>query len=68
MQRNVPLSLILVREAGGHAYPLARVNDPALVRQVQHAVVVEKRSQAQQAPDAFIARRLQREAAEIEEA
>ena len=62
------LSLLLVRETGGNALPLARVNDPALVQRIRDAVVHEKRAEAQRAPDDFLARRLQREASEIERA
>ncbi|MCU1339652.1 MAG: hypothetical protein JWO19_5233 [Bryobacterales bacterium] len=68
MQRDIPLSLILVREFGGQAHPLARVNDPGLVRLVRDALVQEKREAAQQTPDLFLALRLQREATEIEQA
>ena len=62
------VTLILVREFGGRAVPLARVNDPGLVRSVRDAAVADKLAQAQQSRDAFHARRLQREAEEIQQA
>jgi hypothetical protein len=62
------VTLLLVREFGGRAVPLARVNNPGLVQSVRDAVVRDKLAEAQQSRDAFLARRLEREAAEIEEA
>jgi len=66
MRGNV--SLLLVREFGGRAVPLARINDPGLVRSVRDAVVRDKLAEAEQSRDQFLARRLEREAEEIQSA
>ena len=67
-QKTPQVTLILVREFGGRAVPLARGNNPGLVQSVRDAVVADKLAEAQQSLDAFLARRLQREASEIERA
>jgi hypothetical protein len=63
---RIPLTLLLVRESGGTAVPLARVHDRGILRIVQHAAARGKREEALRTADSFTRRRLELEAAEIE--
>ena len=65
---TIPLTLLLCRESGGMAVPLARVNDRAVLRVVQNAAIRAKRLEAEQTSDVFSRRRLELEAEELEQA
>ena len=64
MQKTKP-TLLLVIESNGRAVPLARITDPNMLRAAGFAAVREKRAQAAVA-GGFLARRLEREADELE--
>jgi hypothetical protein len=65
---TIPLTLLLCRESGGMAVPLARVKDRAVLRVVQNAAIRAKRLEAEQTSDVFSRRRLELEAEELEQA
>jgi hypothetical protein len=65
---RIPLTLLLCRETGGMAVPLARVDDLGLLRIVRNAAVRAKREEAGRTSSSFMRRRLELEAAEIERA
>jgi len=63
-----PLTLLLVSEIGGRAFPIARIGDAELVAGAARSVVKAKRETARQveAESPELARRFSREATEIE--
>ena len=64
---RIPVTLLLVRESGGTAVPLARVDDRDILRIVRNAAVRAKREEAGRTDSPFTRRRLELEAAEIEQ-
>jgi|GEM_PF-4346295 len=64
--KNPRPSLMLVIEIGGHAIPLARVTSDVMVDAALENAIASRKVRASGAPPA-IARKLGREAAELEE-
>ena len=62
----VPLSLILCREFGGSAVPVARITNRGILRVVAISTARAKRREAATTTYSFQANRLNREAEEIE--
>ena len=65
---HIPLSLLLCREFGGTAVPVARITDQRILRIVTASTARAKRQEAAGAADGFSRARLNLEAEEIESA
>ena len=63
-----PFTLLLCRELGGSAVPIARINNPAILRVIAKSTARAKRQEAAGAADGFSRARLNLEAEEIESA